>query len=105
MRCALAQKSSRGDLIMNSYLEVTDFDAARGWDDGAPGQERGRWCWEQLEEGQILFFDAIPFDLPIEDKQFLLSGRLGDARLHKNISYRPRQDVFRGFAPEDAQAQ
>ena len=49
-----------------------------------------------LEEGNILFFDHIPFDLPRADVEFLLSARQTNTRLHKNISYRPGQDLIRG---------
>ena len=51
-----------------------------------------------LEQGNILFFDNIPFDLPGDDIEFLLSTRQTSTRLHKNISYRPGQDVIRGAA-------
>src|SRR5262249_16444874 len=32
---------------------------------------------------------------------FLISQRLGDSPFHKNISYRPQQDLLRGFAAPD----
>jgi hypothetical protein len=51
-----------------------------------------------LEQGQIIFFDTIPFDLPEGDQSFLLTQRRGDSRIHKNVSYRPQQDVLRGFS-------
>jgi hypothetical protein len=53
-----------------------------------------------LEAGDILFFDNLPFDLPEEDLTRLLSMRQTDSQYHKNISYRPQQDVLRGFASE-----
>ncbi len=72
---------------------VRDFDR-NGWQD----QDRSReWCVE-LESGRILLFDGIPFDLPAEDRDFLLSQRQTESRLHKNISYRPTSDVLRGIA-------
>src|SRR5262245_26663870 len=89
---------------MSAYLAVTDFDTERGWINGGQNEPRAREGCEQLEEGKILFFDTIPFELPTANREFLLSGRLGDARLHKNISYRPRQDLLRGFAADDKQA-
>src|SRR5947207_65830 len=86
---------------MKPYLVVSDFDMTNGWGAGPERQQRAHWCCEQLEEGQILLFEKIPFDLPQADQEFLLAGRLGDARLHKNISYRPGQDKLRGFAAQD----
>ena len=49
-----------------------------------------------LEEGNILFIDHLPFDIPVADIEFLLSARHNNTRLHKNISYRPEQDLVRG---------
>ncbi len=72
---------------------VRDFNR-NGWQD----QDRSReWCVE-LESGRILLFDGIPFDLPAEDRDFLLSQRQTESRFHKNISYRPTSDVLRGIA-------
>jgi len=50
----------------------------------------------QLELGRIVVFDAIPFELPAEDRQFLLTVRQSSANYHKNISYRRRDDRIRG---------
>ncbi|HLX71978.1 MAG TPA: Kdo hydroxylase family protein [Verrucomicrobiae bacterium] len=58
-----------------------------------------QWCCEQLEDGRILHFESLPFDFPEEDRRFLISQRQGDSHLHKNISYRPKGDALRGFAP------
>jgi hypothetical protein len=79
-------------------VPIEDFQAGRGWNNSNESQPQARWCCEQLEEGRILFFGGTPFDFPEADRQFLLSQRLGDSRLHKNISYRPKQDLVRGFA-------
>jgi len=48
-----------------------------------------------------LFFPTPPFDVPEEERQFLLAQRPSGSRLHKNVSYRPAQDVLRGFAAEE----
>jgi len=61
-------------------------------------ESRARWCCEQLEEGNILFFSASPIDLPEGDREFLLSQRQSGAAYHKNIAYRPKQDRLTGFA-------
>ncbi len=90
---ASASGSSKG------WVKVGDFESGRGWA-GEP-VERARWCCEQLEEGRILFFESVPFDFPAVDRQFLLQQRQGGGRLHKNISYRPSQDVLRGSAADN----
>ena len=83
-----------------AWVRIADYDANNGWGDAAKSATRSRWCCEQLEEGQILFFDGIPYDFPEADRQFLLQQRQGDSRIHKNISYRPTQDVLRGSASD-----
>jgi hypothetical protein len=79
-----------------SWITVNNFE--NGID-----RERIRLYCEQLEKGKILFFDHIPFDLPEEHKQFLLSARQENTRLHKNISYRPEQNILRGFPSKDSE--
>jgi len=45
-----------------------------------------------LEEGNVLFFPATPFELPREDQDLLrATGQTGGSH-HKNIAYRPAQD-------------
>jgi len=75
---------------------VEDYRHPEGWMAPAHGDSRARQCCSALEEGRILFFDRIPFDFPLGDREFLLSQRQTDSKLHKNISYRPRQDKLRG---------
>jgi hypothetical protein len=84
-----------------SWLTVNDYEHPRGWKDVPDELARSRWYCRQLEQGQILFFKEIPFELPEEDRQFLLTQRRGDSRIHKNVSYRPKQDVLRGFSSSD----
>lgn len=64
-------------------------------------QERAVWCCAQLEEGNILFFPTLPFYLPPEDVDFLLTQQQSGARIHKNIAYRPAQDRLTGYADRD----
>ncbi|HZQ90584.1 MAG TPA: Kdo hydroxylase family protein [Terriglobales bacterium] len=71
---------------------ITDFPAA--W----PGRAAG--VCRQLEAGAILYLTGIPFDFPQADIDFLLSQRRGESRIHKNVSYRPAQDVLRGAGVE-----
>lgn len=63
---------------------------------GGP-QALGRWCCEQLELGNILFFPAIPFDFPEEWRAFLLQLHMSESRHHKNIAYRPAEDRLTGL--------
>src|SRR5882672_9330092 len=79
-----------------SWLKVEDY-GADGWLAGEPRDRAHHYCAE-LEKGEILFFPAPPFALPQPDIDFLVSLKPADSRLHKNISYRPEQDVLRGFA-------
>lgn len=59
--------------------------------------DRGRFCRE-LEKGRILFFPETPFTMDPVDIQFLLAQKQVDARYHKNIAYRPRQNRVTGAA-------
>jgi hypothetical protein len=79
------------------WLEVMDY-GGQGWGPGAAPAERGRFYCEQLERGEILFFPRPPFLLLEADLQFLQQQRASGSRLHKNVSYRPRQDLLRGFS-------
>ncbi len=83
------------------WIPVHDFTCAAGWANPLHGEQaeaRARWYCEQLEQGQILFFASPPFELPDDDRQFLLGQSWAESRLHKNVSYRPAQDRLRGFA-------
>lgn len=81
-----------------SLINVTDFDSANPL-----SNERSRYYCEQLEQGKILYFDHTPFDLSAENREFLLSAKQENTRLHKNISYRPEQNLLRGFPSSDAE--
>jgi len=79
-----------------AWLNVDEYGPG-GW--AAPGdfQWRARHYCAEVEKGQVLFFPLPPFDLPQGDIEFLVSLKPADSRLHKNISYRPEQDLLRGF--------
>lgn len=79
-------------------VRVGDYSFPRGWTSPRDAASRAQQCCEQLEEGRILYFDRLPYVLFQEDKEFLLSQRQSGSRLHKNVSYRPSQDVLRGAA-------
>jgi len=83
-------------------MAVEDYSLAGGW--ARPEQRGARsrtWC-ELLERGQILFFRDLPFDLPNEDRDFLLAQEWAELRMHKNVSYRPSEDILRGVAGDAA---
>jgi hypothetical protein len=83
-------------------VKVTDYQFPQGWTQGADGDRARHYC-AKLEEGNILFFDNIPFDLPESDREFLLSQKQSGFKGHKNVSYRPSQDILRGAAEDDPQ--
>jgi len=58
--------------------------------------EQGRWYCDHLERGKILFFRGMPFELPDSAIKFLLGHGQSASTLHKNISYRPANDVVKG---------
>src|SRR5215470_8843316 len=62
--------------------------------------DRARAYCDQLERGKILFFRDVPFDLPQADRDFLLSQKQTGSRFHKNISYRPTQDILKGVSSD-----
>jgi len=81
-----------------ALVKVEDFQYPQGWVLPATAATRPRQCCEQLEAGKVLFMDRAPYFFPQADREFLLSQRQSESRLHKNVSYRPRQDVLRGAA-------
>ena len=81
-----------------ALVRVDDFQHPQGWVPPASATDRSRQCCEQLEAGQVLFMDRIPYFFPQADREFLLSQRQSGSRLHKNVPYRPLQDVLRGAA-------
>ncbi len=83
-----------------TLVRVDDFQYPQGWTAPATASARARQCCEQLEAGKVLFMDRIPYFFPQADREFLLSQRQSESRLHKNVSYRPAQDVLRGAAGE-----
>lgn len=84
-------------------IQVSDYNAA-GWAPTAIPQDRAGWYCSRLEEGQIVFFPGIPFELPAGDRDFLIGVRQTSASYHKNISYRPREDRVHGLDHGSAEA-
>lgn len=77
-----------------AWLKVDDY-RLDGW---TTGESRERHYCAELEKGEILYFPTPPFALPPDHVDFLVSLKPADSRLHKNISYRPEQDLLRGFS-------
>lgn len=87
-----------------ALIEINDFKTPGGWTDPQSSTQHSQECCRQLEEGNILFFSQIPFEMPKADLDFLTGVKQSDSALHKNISYRPKEDVLRGVgeAPPEA---
>ncbi|HEX4121633.1 MAG TPA: Kdo hydroxylase family protein [Verrucomicrobiae bacterium] len=83
-------------------VHVDNFKLPSGWSAPVDAAMLSRQCCEHLEDGRILFFEGIPYDFTDADREFLLSQRQSGSRLHKNVSYRPRQDILRGAAGDAA---
>jgi len=92
-------------LNVNAWITVGDYHFPGGWKAASPDAQSARaaqYC-RQLESGEILFFPGIPFDLPADDLEYLLSQKQSESRFHKNISYRPLKDALHGASAENAQ--
>jgi hypothetical protein len=80
------------------WIQVEDYRLPGGWVGREQVAARARAYCELLEKGQILFFQALPFHFPVDDQEFLLAQEWTELRLHKNVSYRPSEDVLRGVS-------
>lgn len=80
------------------WILVEDYKLPAGWVRSEQCEARARSYCELLESGQLLFFRELPYQLPTADREFLLSQEWAELRLHKNISYRPSEDVMKGVA-------
>jgi hypothetical protein len=83
--------------------QLVDVEAARAHASGnsADRAEHGRWFCSQLEAGNILFFLHSPFDIPQDDRSFLLGQTQTSSALHKNVAYRPAEDRITGLAKSE----
>ncbi|MGA2508675.1 MAG: Kdo hydroxylase family protein [Candidatus Acidiferrales bacterium] len=84
------------------WILVEDYRRPVGWARAEERDARSRAYCELLERGQILFFREPPFDLPFEDRKFLLAQEWAELRLHKNVSYRPAEDILKGVTGDAA---
>ena len=80
------------------WIAVEDYRKGAGWVNSQQSDARSRSYCESLESGQILLFRELPFALPAEDQEFLLQQEWAELRLHKNVSYRPTEDVLKGVS-------
>ena len=76
------------------WFVVDDYKEGAGWIGLDPVERRTRAYCEMLERGRILFFREPPFHFADEDREFLLEQEWTDLRMHKNVSYRPGEDVL-----------
>ncbi|MBV9390842.1 MAG: Kdo hydroxylase family protein [Verrucomicrobia bacterium] len=83
---------------MMALYEIPDFKYPQGWTSPDSRVKRSTECCRKLEEGEILFFPETPFEIPEADREFLVETKQSGLAFHKNISYRPKQDVLRGTA-------
>jgi 3-deoxy-D-manno-oct-2-ulosonic acid (Kdo) hydroxylase len=77
-------------------IVVEDYKSPAGWSGAGQHDQRARAYCDLLERGQILFFREPPFELSAADREFLLDQEWAEMRLHKNISYRPGEDLLKG---------
>jgi 3-deoxy-D-manno-oct-2-ulosonic acid (Kdo) hydroxylase len=80
------------------WIMVEDYKYPTGWVGAEQQEARARAYCELAERGQILFFRELPFDLPSEDQNFLREQEWTELRLHKNVSFRPSEDILRGVS-------
>ena len=84
------------------WVSVEDYKLLGGWLKPEQPEAQARAYCELLERGEILFFRELPFQLPAEDRDFLLAQKWSELRLHKNVSYRPGADALKGVSGEAA---
>lgn len=80
------------------WFLVDDYKEGSGWVGPEQHEQRARAYCEMLERGRVLFFREPPFAFPSADREYLLGQEWTDLRLHKNVSYRPTDDVLRGIS-------
>src|SRR5690349_7023419 len=92
-----------------NWIVVQDYKFPGGWTTAGAGagsssgntsdkEARARALCRELEAGKILVFPKLPYEFPSDEREFLLSREWNELRLHKNVSYRPDDDVMRGFS-------
>lgn len=92
-------------MAKDPWVLVEDYKLPAGWMGSQQKRARARAYCELLESGQILFFRELPFELPAADREFLVSQQWSELRLHKNVSYRPGEDILRGVSGDTVTVQ
>jgi hypothetical protein len=87
------------------WFVVDDYKEGSGWIGSEPVEQRSRAYCELLERGRTLFFAQPPFRFPADDRRLLLTEEWTDLRMHKNVSYRPTEDLLRGVSGDSAKVQ
>lgn len=87
------------------WFAVDDYKEGAGWVGPEQHDQRARAYCEMLERGRVLFFREPPFPFPASDRDFLLEQEWTDLRMHKNVSYRPSEDVLRGISGDSSKIQ
>jgi 3-deoxy-D-manno-octulosonic acid hydroxylase-like protein len=85
-----------------SCVIVEDYKSPGGLVGAEQHAARGRAYCEMIERGQILQFREPPFLFPMADQEFLRNQEWTELRMHKNVSYRPGEDVLRGVSGDEA---
>jgi hypothetical protein len=84
------------------WIIVEDYKFPGGWIDAERQEQKARAYCRMAERGQILLFSELPFELSVDDQQFLREQQWTELRLHKNVSYRPGDDILRGVSGDAA---
>jgi hypothetical protein len=84
------------------WTEVADYKSPAGWARPDEAAVRAIEYCQRLERGGILFFREPPFSLPAADREFLLAQPWSEIRMHKNVSYRPGDNILRGVSGNSA---
>ena len=100
------KETTTAKMLNANLIAVEDYKFPGGWTDSTAGgggnsvdkDARARALCRELEAGKILFFPKLPYEFPSDEREFLLSREWNELRLHKNVSYRPADDVMRGFS-------
>jgi hypothetical protein len=85
-----------------SWIHVDDYKMPAGWVNPDQGEVRAREYCKTLERGEILYFPEPPFSFPASDREFLVAQKWAELRMHKNVSYRPGDDILRGVSGDTA---
>jgi len=66
-------------------------------------ETRAREVCRGLESGNIVFLPTAPIEIPHEDRELLLGRKQSSSAYHKNIAYRPMEDLVTGLDKSETQ--